>query len=67
MLRRNFEYLEYCNNPKYWDRQAFVNSVDPDQMPQYATLFAIHTAIFQTHQEVVEWTISNFRTSMVSR
>ena len=25
---------EYCNNPKYWDRQAWANSVDPDQMPQ---------------------------------
>ena len=23
---------EYRNNPKYWDRQAFANSVDPDQM-----------------------------------
>ena len=22
------------NNPKYWDRKAFANSVDPDQMPQ---------------------------------
>ena len=22
------------NNPKYWDRQAFANSVDPDQLPQ---------------------------------
>ena len=26
----------YHNNPKYWDRQAWVNSVDPDQMPQNA-------------------------------
>ena len=26
----------YRNNPKYWDRQAFTNSVDPDQMPQDA-------------------------------
>ena len=24
----------YSNNPKYWDRQAFANSVDPDQMLQ---------------------------------
>ena len=24
----------YHNNPKYWDRYVFVNSVDPDQMPQ---------------------------------
>ena len=28
--------LIYRNNPKYWDRQAFANSVDPDQMPQNA-------------------------------
>ena len=24
------------NNPKYWDSQAWANSVDPDQMPQNA-------------------------------
>ena len=23
----------YRNNPKYWDRQAFAKSVDPDQTP----------------------------------
>ena len=22
------------NNPKYWDRQAGANSIDPDQMPR---------------------------------
>ena len=26
----------YSNNPKYWDRQAWANSVDPDQMPHSA-------------------------------
>ena len=26
----------YHNNPKYWDRQAWANSVDPDQMLQNA-------------------------------
>ena len=26
----------YHKNPKYWDRQACANSVDPDQMPQNA-------------------------------
>ena len=26
----------YRNNPKYWNLQAFANSVDPDQMPQNA-------------------------------
>ena len=23
----------YRNKPKYWDRQAYANSVDPDQTP----------------------------------
>ena len=26
--------IEYHNKPKYWDRQASANSVDPDHMPQ---------------------------------
>ena len=26
----------YRNNPKYWDRQAWAHSVDPDRMPQNA-------------------------------
>ena len=24
---------KYHNNPEYWDRQAWANRVDPDQMP----------------------------------
>ena len=44
----------YRNNPKYWDRKAFVNSVDPDQTPQNAASdqglhclpYIIHTAMF---------------------
>ena len=27
---------KHRNNPKYWDRQAWTNSVDPDQTPQNA-------------------------------
>ena len=27
-------YTIYINNPKYWDRQAWANSLDPDQMLQ---------------------------------
>ena len=27
----------YRNNPKYWEKQVIVNSVDPDQMLQNAT------------------------------
>ena len=37
MLIFFFFFLEkkcYCNNPKYWDRQAWANSVDQDLMPQ---------------------------------
>ena len=30
----DFEESNYQNNRKYWDRQAFANSVDPEQMPQ---------------------------------
>ena len=26
----------YRNKPKYWDRHAYANSVDPDEMPQNA-------------------------------
>ena len=28
----------YHNKPKYWDRQAWANSVDPDQMQQNGVL-----------------------------
>ena len=24
--------ISYCNDPTYWDRQVWANSVDPDQM-----------------------------------
>ena len=30
-------FMQYHNNPMYWNREAFANSVDPDQMPQNAT------------------------------
>ena len=26
--------MGYSNNPKYWDKQAWANSADPDQMLQ---------------------------------
>ena len=29
-------YMDYCIYPKYWDRRACADSVDPDQMPQNA-------------------------------
>ena len=32
-----------CNNPKYWDRYVFANSVDPDQMPQNVITLSIGT------------------------
>ena len=64
--------MDYHNNSKYWDRQIVANSTDQDQMLQNAAsdqgLHCLtHSAIFQIHQQVVKWTISSFRTSMVSR
>ena len=43
-------YLRYSNNPKFWDRKAFANSVDLDQTSQnmvsdQSSLFAIHTRV----------------------
>ena len=29
-------FFAYYYNPKYWDKQAWANSVDPDQTPQKA-------------------------------
>ena len=57
----------------YWDKWAFANSVDPDQMPQNCGIWSVYTVchtysniIFLTCQQVGEWTVSNFRTSMVN-
>ena len=63
-------YIPIPSDNKYWDRQAWANSVDPDQMPQCGiwsgpTLFATHAAIFWTHQQVRKFTFPNFRTNMV--
>ena len=33
LLHKN-KFYEYRNNPKYWDRQVWANSLDPDQTPQ---------------------------------
>ena len=62
------------NNPKYWDIQTFASSKDPDKTPQYAVSdlglglnsLPYIQQYFRTHQKVVQWTISNLRTSMVS-
>ena len=60
----------YCIYPKYLDRQAIANGVDPDQMPKNAasesasTLFAFHQQ-FSDRSEVEKWTCSNFRTKIV--
>ena len=70
----------YHNNPKYRGSGAdrHLQIVLTQIRCQKAQLlvrvytfchFAMHTTIFQTHQEVVGWTtcISNFRTLMVRR
>ena len=59
----------YCILPKYSDRQARANGIDPDQMPHYvASNQALHfcdsSSSFKTHRLVVKWTSLNFRTSM---
>ena len=41
---------EYQNNPKYWDRQAWANSADPDQMPQnVASDLGLHCLLLIPH------------------
>ena len=61
----------YRNNPKYWDRQAFANSIDPDQtlqnVPSDQGLQYLPYKQQYLQKEAVKWTILNFRTSMVSR
>ena len=32
--KNSYDLHKFCNNPKYWDRQAFANSVEPNQMQQ---------------------------------
>ena len=47
-----------------------TNSVNRDQMPQYAASDQGLHCLPYTHSnnlEVVEWTISNFKTSMIRR
>ena len=36
IIAYSWENEYYRNNPKYWNRQAWANSVDPDQMPHSA-------------------------------
>ena len=39
----------YCNNPKYWDRQAWAIGIDPEQMPQnVASGQGLHCHSFST-------------------
>ena len=38
----------YPKYSKYWDRQAWSNSVDPDQMPQkLVTHMCLHLSVIQ--------------------
>ena len=61
---------KYHNNPKYWDREACANCVDPDQMPQMQHLIRVYTVCNSSQQFVYKSTSSNmdlfdFRTSMI--
>ena len=56
--------LQYCNDPKFSDRQVWTNSADPDQTAPRSSLIRVYTAcqsvcIFWTHS-VVKWYYSNF-------
>ena len=43
----------YHNNPKYWDRRAWANKADPDQMQHLIGIYSVcHSSIFWTHQQV---------------
>ena len=68
----NIHKIDHDNNSKYSDRQlAYANGVNPDQMPHYAAsdqglnCLTLIQPYFK-HQQVVEWVISNFRTSTES-
>ena len=50
-------YVFYHNNPEYWNRHAFANSVDPDQMLQNGASdqglhFLLYMQQYYRHQEV---------------
>ena len=52
------EYLQGVPSPhKYWDRQVWAKSLDPDQVPQdVASEKGLHCQLFtqqSTHQQVV--------------
>ena len=52
--------------PKFWNRLAIANIVDPDQMPQNAASDqGLHCLPYM--QRVVKWAISYFRAGMKSR
>ena len=49
MSTHNFSHGEikiyqYCNNPKYWDRQAWANRADPDQTLQNVASITLQKA-----------------------
>ena len=51
-------------------RWAFANSVDPDSVASDQGLYCLYCLLYIQqyfiHQRVVEWTISNFRTHIVT-
>ena len=51
--KKNIYLDTYRNNPKYWDRQAFANSVDPDQIWQNTASDQGYT-ICHTYSNVLE-------------
>ena len=63
-------YRSYRINLKDCDRQVWANSVDPDQTPRSRRLIRVYTVCnsssqFQTRQQVVKCSCSNFRWNKV--
>ena len=63
ILWRNVENDKYRNDPKFSDRQAWANSVDPDQTAPLIRVYTVchSVCIVWTHYSMVEPHSSNFR------
>ena len=66
ITKRYFIFSEYHNNPKYFDRPALANSVDPDQMSlsSGSFLFAIHPMLFRPRPSCSKLTVSLVNNSL---
>ena len=66
----DWHFKAYRNNPHYWDREAWANSVNPNQMlqnDQDLHCLPLIQEFLNTLKGIVKWTFSNFRTSMIRK